>query len=78
MVCSHCPTLRPTKMVCIESSKGVPTAQRQTPTQIPFGFFTHCIGLGLGRCECTIRKVRQKIDTISIFARSSRLVTKKL
>ena len=38
MVCSHYPTLRPIKVGCIESSRGVHTAQRPTQTQIPIGF----------------------------------------
>ena len=66
MVHSQGPILRPIKVVGIKLCHN---AQRQTARQIPFGFINHFIGLGLGmeQCECTIRKVRQKIDTISFF-----------
>ena len=43
MVCSRCPTPKTikglTKMGCIELCGGVHTAQRQTPIQIPTGFY---------------------------------------
>ena len=44
MVCSHCPTPRPTKkMSCAELFEGVHTAQRQTPKQIPVGFCSNLL-----------------------------------
>ena len=59
-------TPRPIKIARVELC-GVHTAQRQTPTQIPTGFFTHhisstCVslGFGVGQCECPI-KLRVKL-----------------
>ena len=72
MVCLHCPTLIPIlrqiKVCCTELCGSVHTAQSWTATQITFGFSTHFISLGVGQCECTIRKVKPKIDTISFLA----------
>ena len=49
-------------MGCIESSRGVHTAQRPTQTQIPIGFnfcanlsvSLFCLGLCIGQCKHTI------------------------
>ena len=59
IVCLRCRTSGPTYTELCES---VHSAQRQIPTQIPIGFYSHLVGLGLclyvcvGDLQCNVTK----------------------
>ena len=66
MLCLHCQTSKPIKIICKGFCGGVHTARRQTLAQIPFGFCTQfntlspCPFTGHYQCKRTTSRTRNE------------------